>query len=107
MTLAVRLEVPERSAAAVVDLVLDRLNAPTSKATYRRALLDFLRWYQTQSPAAFEKATGQRYRARLLEADVAPPTGRAPIWRSAGHPRPTSSPPYMVHVATLPLPVPP
>ncbi len=61
-------------AAAIVELVLDRLNAPTSKAMYRRALLDFLLWYETTRAAAFDRATVQRYRALLLEAGLAPST---------------------------------
>ncbi len=63
--LAIRSE-PAADAAAIIDLVLDRLNAPTSKAMYRRALLDFLLWYDTTRAAAFDRATVQCYRALLL-----------------------------------------
>ena len=49
MTLAVRVEVSDRWQTTVVDLVLDQLSAPTSKSMYRRALLDFLDWYQASA----------------------------------------------------------
>jgi integrase len=61
-------------AAALIRLVLDLLNAPTSKAMYRRALLDFLQWYQAAGSATFDRASVQRYRALLLEAGLAPST---------------------------------
>jgi site-specific recombinase XerD len=63
-----------RDVMRLLDLVLDRLNAPTSKAMYRRALLDFLDWYQAQPAATFDRAAVQRYRAMLLEAGRAPST---------------------------------
>ena len=56
----------------LVRLVLDRLNAASSKAAYRRALRDFLSWYATEPGARFDKATVQRYRAQLLNAGLAP-----------------------------------
>ncbi|MBV9357612.1 MAG: site-specific integrase [Chloroflexi bacterium] len=59
---------------AIIELVLDRLTALTSKAMYRRALLDFLQWYQVAGAAAFDRATVQRYRALLLDAGLAPST---------------------------------
>ncbi len=47
-------------AAAIIELVLDRLNASTSKAMYRRALLDFLQWHQEVAAAGFDRAGVQR-----------------------------------------------
>jgi Phage integrase, N-terminal SAM-like domain len=41
---------------------------------YRRALLDFLDWYQESAAGAFDRATVQRYRALLLAAGLAPST---------------------------------
>jgi site-specific recombinase XerD len=59
-------------AADVVYLVLDRLNASSSKVVYARALRDFLAWYQLEPGARFDKATVQRYRAKLMDAGLAP-----------------------------------
>jgi site-specific recombinase XerD len=61
-------------ADALVRLVLDRLNAPTSKTMYRRALLDFLNWYRQAGATAFDRAAVQRYRTLLLDAGLAPAT---------------------------------
>ncbi|MBV9353904.1 MAG: hypothetical protein JO023_00110, partial [Chloroflexi bacterium] len=61
-------------ADALVWLALDRLNASTSKAMYRRALLDFLQWYREVGAAPFDRVAVQRYRALLLEAGLAPST---------------------------------
>src|SRR5437016_5628995 len=57
---------------AIAKLVLDRLNAPTSKLAYGRALRDFLSWYTRQPAARFDKATVQRYRAELMNGGLAP-----------------------------------
>jgi len=53
--------------ARLFHLVLDRLNSPTSKAMYRRALLDFLGWSQAQPAATFDKAAVQRYRPGAVD----------------------------------------
>lgn len=67
----VSLELYDRTAeldiAGIVDLVLDRLGAASSKVMYRRALRDFLAWYAALPAARFDKATVQRYRAHLLK----------------------------------------
>jgi site-specific recombinase XerD len=57
---------------AIVQLVLDRLGAATSKLAYGRALRDFLSWYAHQPAARFDKATVQRYRAELMSGGLAP-----------------------------------
>jgi site-specific recombinase XerD len=57
---------------AIAKLVLDRLNAPTSKLAYGRALRDFLSWYERQPAARFDKATVQLYRAELMNGGLAP-----------------------------------
>jgi len=74
VTLATAAPVGGGDAARLFHLVLDRLNSPTSKAMYRRALLDFLGWSQAQPAATFDKATVQRYRATLLAVGLAPST---------------------------------
>src|SRR6266566_1655945 len=56
----------------LVDLVIDRLNAPISKLAYTRALRDFMSWYQAKPDARFDKATVQRYRAQLVDRGLAP-----------------------------------
>src|SRR5258708_21747664 len=57
----------------LINLVLDRLNAATSKTAYARALRDFLSWYARQPAAVrFDKATVQRYRTELASAGLAP-----------------------------------
>lgn len=62
------------SSARLVDLVLDRLNAVASNTAYKRALRDFLSWYQTEPGARFDKATVQRNRTRLVDEGLAPPS---------------------------------
>jgi hypothetical protein len=57
-------------ANALICLVPDPLNAATSKSMYRRALLDFLQWYQAAGAATFDRAAVQCYRALLLEAGL-------------------------------------
>jgi site-specific recombinase XerD len=56
----------------IVHLVLDRLNAPTSKTAYRRALRDFLAWFQRVPADRLDNATVQQYRAELVDAGLAP-----------------------------------
>ena len=41
---------------------------------YRRALLDFLHWYQAAGTTVLDRATVQRYRALLVDAGLAPST---------------------------------
>ncbi len=67
--------------ARLFDLVLDRLNSPSSKMMYRRALLDFLAWYRAQPADTFDKATVQRYRATLLLVRSCAPSGLWPARR--------------------------
>jgi integrase len=57
----------DQDVAGIVDLVVNRLGAASSKVMYRRALRDFLAWYAAVPGARFDKATVQRYRAHLLE----------------------------------------
>jgi site-specific recombinase XerD len=72
VTLATVRPVDDVKAADVVHLVLDRLNAFSSKVIYARALRDFLAWYQLEPAGRFDKATVQRYRAKLIDAGLAP-----------------------------------
>jgi len=72
MTLATLTPAPGNDTTRIVNLVLDRLTSPTSKTMYRKALLDFLSWYQAEPDARFDKATVNRYRARLIGANLPP-----------------------------------
>jgi integrase len=66
--------------ARIVDLVLDRLGAASSKVMYSRALRDFLAWYAGTPGASFNKATVQRYRTHLLrDGKLAPASVNAKL----------------------------
>jgi len=58
----------------VVKLVLDGLSSPKSRAVYSTALHRFLAWWVDIGHPAFSKRMVQRYRAELLETDLAPST---------------------------------
>lgn len=58
----------------VVKLVLDGLTSPKSRAVYSTALYRFLSWREEVGNPVFSKRMVQRYRAELLESDLAPAT---------------------------------
>lgn len=58
----------------VMGLVLDTLNAESSKRAYGHALRDFMGWYEEKGRPGLVKATVQQYRATLLERNLAPST---------------------------------
>ena len=55
-------------------LVLDGLGSPESRRAYSRALDDFLRWFQSQAPDGFTKATVNAYRSDLEARGLSPST---------------------------------
>jgi len=58
----------------IVEMVLDSLGSEHSKRAYERALTDFAAWYQRQGRPGLAKATVQRYKATLVERELAPST---------------------------------
>lgn len=60
--------------APVMNMVLDGLGSPHSKRAYERALSDFAAWYRRQGRPGMAKATVQRYKATLVQRDLAPAT---------------------------------
>ena len=53
---------------AILQLVLDSLNSPNTKRSYKRSLIDFLTWYRRQGRPGLTKAVIQRYRSTLQES---------------------------------------
>jgi len=58
----------------IVSLVTDGLDSPNSKVMYKKALDDFLRWYQEQGNPGLIKATIQAYKVHLQGLNYAPAT---------------------------------
>jgi len=58
----------------IVSLVTDGLDSPNSKVMYKKALDDFLSWYQDQGNPGLIKATIQAYKVHLQGLDYAPAT---------------------------------
>ena len=54
----------------LIDLVLDGLTSRHSKRAYRRALVDFIKWFRTSGDPALTKATVQQYAAQLHKRGV-------------------------------------
>lgn len=54
----------------LIDLVLDGLTSNHSKRAYRRALIDFIRWFRTSGDPILNKATAQHYATQLYEQGV-------------------------------------
>lgn len=54
----------------LIDLVLDRLTSNHSKRAYRRALIDFIRWFRISGDPILNKATVQHYATQLHEQGV-------------------------------------
>lgn len=58
----------------IIDLVADGLTSDHSKRAYRRALADFLTWYDGAGRPGLSKATVNKYRAHMVEAGASPAT---------------------------------
>jgi site-specific recombinase XerC len=59
----------------ITDLVVNSVHSEHSQRAYRRAIKDFLAWYQAQpGRPALSKALVQQYRVALTEAKLAPST---------------------------------
>lgn len=69
-----RLPAPRSGIAQVLGLVLDGLSSDNSRRAYRHALLDFMGWYERQGRPGLARATVQRYKAALLESELAAST---------------------------------
>jgi site-specific recombinase XerD len=54
----------------LIDLVTDGLTSDHSKVAYRKALVDFMGWYQDQDKPGLNKAIVQRYRTKLIESGI-------------------------------------
>lgn len=50
-----------------IQLVLDSVTSPLTKAAYRTALTDFLSWWNEQGKLPLNKAVVQRYVSVLVE----------------------------------------
>src|SRR5213593_4716632 len=66
--------VQHESTHALKALVLDSLTSPESKRSYRKALDDFLEWYDRDPRPGYTKATVQAYRAALEERGLSAST---------------------------------
>jgi integrase len=58
----------------LIGLALDGLASPHTRRAYRAALDEFLTWSQGQQPTVLCKALVHRYKAMLLEKELAPAT---------------------------------
>lgn len=58
----------------LLGLVLDSVSSSNSKRMYRRAILDFIAWFQQNSPGALNKAVVQQYRTYLESTGLSPAT---------------------------------
>ncbi len=59
----------------IVEMVVDSVQSPHSQRAYRRALEDFITWYQAMpGRPLLSKALVQQYRVMLTEAKLAPST---------------------------------
>ena len=58
----------------LIGLVLDGLVSPHTRRAYRAALDEFLTWSQGQQPSVFCKLLVHRYKAMLIEKELAPAT---------------------------------
>lgn len=55
-----------------IKLVTDSLDSPNSRAMYKRALTDFLGWYQDQGKTVLTKAVVNEYKDHLRNLNYAP-----------------------------------
>ena len=58
----------------LITLALDGIASPHTRRAYRAALDEFLTWSQGQQPSVMCKALVHRYKAMLIEKDLAPAT---------------------------------
>ena len=58
----------------LIGLALDGLPSPHTRRAYRAALDEFLTWFQGQQPPVMCKALVHRYKAMLIEKELAPAT---------------------------------
>ena len=58
----------------LIGLALDGLPSPHTRRAYRVALDEFLTWSQGQQPPVLCKALVNRYKAMLIEKELAPAT---------------------------------
>ena len=58
----------------LISLTLDGLASPHTRRAYRAALDEFLTWSQGQQPPVLGKALVHRYKAMLIEKELAPAT---------------------------------
>jgi hypothetical protein len=73
----------------LIGLALDGLPSPHTRRAYRAALDEFLTWSQGQQPPVMCKALVHRYKAMLIEKELAPATINqrlAAVRRLAGRP---------------------
>lgn len=60
----------EKDYTPIIDLVADGLTSDHSKVAYRKALVDFMGWYQDQGKPGLNKAIVQRYRTSLIDSKL-------------------------------------
>src|SRR5664279_1449923 len=58
----------------LIGLALDGLPSPHTRRAYRAALDELLTWSQGQQPSALSKALVNRYKAMLIDKELAPAT---------------------------------
>ena len=58
----------------LIGLALDGLASPHTRRAYRGALDEFLTWSQGEQPSTMCKALVQRYKAMLIDKELAPAT---------------------------------
>ena len=58
----------------IISLVLDGLNSEHSKRAYKKALTNFLAWYEQSDKPGLNKAVVQRYRVVLQDQGLSPST---------------------------------
>lgn len=53
---------------SIIDMAVQSVTSPHSQRAYRRALAEFMDWYQANGSGGFNKATVNAYRESLLQA---------------------------------------
>ena len=64
--------VSQNNPQEIIQLVLDGLTSIHSRRAYRKALTDFMAWYESQDRPGLTKATVQRYKAVLQKIRACP-----------------------------------
>jgi site-specific recombinase XerD len=62
----------EKDYTPIIGLVTDSLTSDHSKVAYKKALVDFMGWYQDQGKPGLNKAIVQRYRTELIASGLSP-----------------------------------